>query len=210
MGIFNQLGKAVQSSRKLLQAQIESYIGINAESKQLVLKPKAVLLLCQQATTRVEKLTTLEPDLNEGLIAVIEHQKIKAKLHFTPEKLLLKDGVVEGQLRLLSKPDIESSSMIYRTLISGWSLFLGGYIPNEMLPEGVRIEGDIIYYVLPKSQLKLVSTLFGKLEDGSSLSLSLKQGELQIQSAVKIDWSDIDFQTLLQLLNNFPKTSLED
>ncbi len=200
MNFFNQLGKAAQSSGKLLQNYVKDYITVNPQAKQLILKPKAVLLLCQQATARVEKLTSLEPDVNEGLLAVIEHQQVKAKLHFTPEKILFKGDMVEGQLRLLNKIQCETDSLIYRALIAGWQTFLGGSIPNKALPEGVTVQGDQVYYKLPKAQLRLVDALFQKIEDGSTLNLSLKQGELQIDSAVVINWSDLNLQELLQAI----------
>lgn len=204
MNFFNQLGKAVQSSGKLLQNYVKDYLTVNPQSKQLILKPKAVLLLCQQATARVEKLTSLEPDVNEGLLAVIEHQQVKAKVHFTPERIVFKDDMVEGRLRLLNKIQCETDSLIYRALISGWQTFLGGSIPNQALPEGVTVKGDQVYYKLPKAQLRLVDALFQKIEDDSALNLSLKQGELQIESAVAINWSDLNLQELIQAIASQP------
>jgi hypothetical protein len=202
MEILNQLGKAFQGSGKLLQQYVKDYIDVIPQSKQLILKPKAVLLLCQQATARVEQLTGLEPDANEGLIAIVEHQQIKVKVHFTPEKILFKGDFIEGQLRLLNKPKFETNSPIYRVLISGWNtFFLGGYIPNQVLPEGVRVDGDKVYYKFPKAQLRLMNALFQKLEDDSALNLSLKQGELSIESAIAINWSDLNFQDLLKIFN---------
>ncbi len=201
MEILNQLGKAFQSSSKLLQQYVKDYIDVIPQSKELILKPKAVLLLCQQATARVDQLTGLEPDTNEGLVAIIEHQQIKVKVHFTPEKILFNGDFIEGQLRLLNKPKFETNSLIYRVLISGWNTFLGGYIPNQVLPEGVRVDGDKVYYKLPKAQLRLMNVLFQKLEDDSALNLSLKQGELRIESAIAINWSDLNLQGLLQIFN---------
>ena len=201
MEILNQLGKAFQSSSKLLQQYVKDYIGVIPQSKQLILKPKAVLLLCQQATDRVGQLTALEPDINEGLVAIIEHQQIKVEVHFTPEKILFNGDFIEGQLNLLNKPKFETNSLIYRVLISGWNTFLGGYIPNQILPEGVRVDDDKIYYRLPKAQLQLMNALFQKLEDDSALNLSLRQGELKIESAVIINWNDLDFQSLLKVFN---------
>lgn len=201
MKILNQLGKAFQGSSKLLQQYVKDYINVIPQSRQLILKPKAVLLLCQQATARVDQLTGLEPDANEGLIAIVEHQQIKVELHFTPEKILFKGDSIEGKLRLLNKPKFEANSLIYRVLISGWNTFLGGYIPDQVLPEGVRVDGNEVYYKLPKAQLQLMNALFQKREDNSALNLSLKQGELQIESAIAINWSDLNFQDLLQIFN---------
>ena len=199
MKIFNQLGKVAQNSGKLLQKQVEDYVVVNPPAQQLILKPKTVLLLCQKAIHQVEQLTSLEPDSQEGLIATIEQKQIKAKIHFTPEKIYLKGDLVEGQLRLLQKPQVESSSLMYRTLIAGWSTFLGGHIPNQALPEGVRLEGNLVYYTLPKAQLRLVDALFHNLQDGSALNLTLQQGELQIRSTVAINWSDLNLLSLIQL-----------
>ena len=201
MKILNQLGKAFQGSSKLLQQYVKDYVDVIPQSKQLILKSKSVLLLCQQATARVDQLTDLEPDTNEGLVAIIEHQQIKVKVHFTPEKILLDGDFIEGQLSLLNKPKFETNSLVYRVLISGWNTFLGGYIPNQVLPEGVRVDGDKVYYRLPKAHLRLMNVLFQKLEDGSALNLSLKQGELRIESAIAINWSDLNLQGLLQIFN---------
>ncbi len=204
MEILNQLGKAFQGSVKLLQMYVKDYIDVSPQSKQLIVKPKAVLLLCQQATDRVEQLTGLEPDANEGLMAIVEHQQIKVKIYFTPEKILFNGDLIEGQLRLLSKPQFETNSLIYKILVSGWNSFLGGYIPNQVLPEGVRVDGDKVYYALPKAQLRLMNILFQNLEDNSALNLSLNQRELRIESEVVINWSDLNLQDLLQIFNISP------
>jgi hypothetical protein len=197
--IFNQLGKAAQSSGKLLQKQVEDYIIVDPPAQQLILKAKTVELLCQKTIQRIDQLTALEPDPQQGLLATIEQNQIKAKIHFTPEKVCIKGDLVEGQLRLLQKPKVESSSLMYRTLIAGWSTFLGGYIPGQALPEGVKLEGDLVYYTLPKGQLRLVDALFHNIQDGSSLNLILQQGELQITSTVALNWRDINLLSLIQL-----------
>jgi len=199
MNIFNQIGKVAQNSGKLLQKQAENYLVVSPATRQVILKPKTVELLCQQAVQRVEQMTALETAPNEGLIATIEHQKVKIKVHFTPEKILLKGDLIEGQLRLIQKPQVESESFLYRTLISGWNTFLGGHIPAQALPKGVRIEGNLVYYAFPVAQLRLIEALFHNLEDGSSLNLELKQGELRIDSAVAINWSDLNLLSLIQL-----------
>ncbi len=199
MKIFNQLGKAAQSSGKLLQKQVEDYIIVDPPAQQLILKAKTVELLCQKTIQRIDQLTALEPDPQQGLLATIEQNQIKAKIHFTPEKVCIKGDLVEGQLRLLQKPKVESSSLMYRTLIAGWSTFLGGYIPGQALPEGVKLEGDLVYYTLPKGQLRLVDALFHNIQDGSSLNLILQQGELQITSTVALNWRDINLLSLIQL-----------
>ena len=199
MNIFNQLGKVAQNSGKLLQKQAENYLVVSPATRQVILKPKTVELLCQQAVQRVEQMTALEIAPNEGLIATVEHQKVKLKVHFTPEKILLKGDLIEGQLRLIQKPQVESESFLYRTLIAGWNTFLGGHIPAQTLPEGVRLDGNLVYYAFPVAQLRLIEALFHNLEDGSSLNLELKQGELRIDSAVAINWSDLNLLSLIQL-----------
>ena len=199
MNIFNQLGKVAQNSGKLLQKQAENYLVVSPATRQVILKAKTVELLCQQAVQRVEQMTALEIAPDEGLIATVEHQKVKLKVHFTPEKILLKGDLIEGQLRLIQKPQVESESFLYRTLISGWNTFLGGHIPAQALPKGVRIEGNLVYYAFPVAQLRLIEALFHNLEDGSSLNLELKQGELRIDSAVAINWSDLNLLSLIQL-----------
>jgi hypothetical protein len=199
MGFLEQLGKAAQNPGKLLQKQLEDYIIVDPPAQKLILKAKTVELLCQKTIQRVDQLTALEPDSQQGLLATIEQNQIKAKIHFTPEKICIKGDLVEGQLRLLQKPQVESSSLMYRTLIAGWSTFLGGYIPNQALPEGVRLEGDLVYYTLPKGQLRLVDALFHNIQDGSALNLDLQQGELDITSTVAINWRDINLLSLIQL-----------
>ncbi|WP_404789029.1 hypothetical protein [Altericista sp. CCNU0014] len=201
MKIPNQIGKAFQGSAKLLQMYAKDYIDVSLQSNQLIVKPKAVLLLCQKATDRVEQLVNLVPDANEGLIAIIEHQQIKVEIHFTPEKIFFNGDLVEGQLRLLNKPKFKANSLMYRILISGWNVFLGGYIPNQVLPEGVRVDGDKVFYSLPKVQTRLMNALFQKLEDNSALNLFLNQGELRIESEVSINLRDISLQYLLQIFN---------
>ena len=201
MGILDQLGKAVQNSSQWLKDYAGAYISLDPQSKQLVLKPKSTSFLCQQAVSKVEQLKSLKPDIEEGLIAEIEHQGIKAKVHFTPEMIFFKDDTVEGQLRLIDKPKFEADSFIYKTLIAGWSTILGGYIPEKALPDGIRIAGDKVYYKLPKSKLKLLSALFSKLDNGSALTLELIKSELMIKSEISIDWSDLNLKTLGEVFN---------
>lgn len=202
MKILNQIKQAVQNPSQLWQTYVTDYIAIDRSAKQLVLKPKTVLLLCQQAKTRVEQLKSLKPDANEGLIATFEQEQIDVKIHFTPEKIVFRGDTVEGHLRLLKAPAIETDSLFYRALVSGWRTFLGGYIPNQALPEGVRVEGDKVYYQFPKGQLRLLNALFHRLEDQSALDLSLKQGELRITSVIAVDWSDFKLQDLAQIFGD--------
>jgi len=49
MGILNKITVTFQGSRKILQRTLEEYILLRSEAKQLTLKKKMVLLLCQQA-----------------------------------------------------------------------------------------------------------------------------------------------------------------
>ncbi|MEA5510640.1 hypothetical protein VB715_12775 [Crocosphaera sp. UHCC 0190] len=156
MSIFNKLKATVQDSRQILKGILKDYILFNSETKQLTLRKKTVLLLCQQAVSRVEQLKSLEPHSSEGLIATIEHKEIQVKLHFTPEKITLHEDCIEGQLRLLTSPEFQTDSIVYRYLIAGWKTFLGGKIPNDNLPEGVRLEDNKIYYTLPRNQLQLI------------------------------------------------------
>jgi len=64
MGLFNQIGKVIQDSAK-------AYINLDSQGQKIILTPKAVTLLCQQAVQRVEVLENLEPAPEEGLIATI-------------------------------------------------------------------------------------------------------------------------------------------
>jgi hypothetical protein len=202
MGLINRLGRAAKESGQILQKYAEDYIALNPADKQLILRPKMVSFLCQKAVDKVEKLTDLEPDPNEGLIATVVHNKVTVKVKFTPEKLTIKGDLVEGQLRLLEDPKFETDSFIYRSLIAGWKVFLGSNIHNDKLPEGVRIEGKNIFYSFPKTQLKLVNLLFSTVEDGSCLDLNLLVGKLIITANVAINWSDLNIQKFIEMLKS--------
>ncbi len=201
MNIFNKAKTKLQESGKLVQKLIEEYVIFNLQSRQLLLKKKTVLLLCQQTELKVDKLISLIPDLEEGLIAIIDHNKIQIKIHFTPEKVTLKDDCIEGQLLLLTPPQFETESVVYRSLIAAWKIFLGGQIPNQALPEQVRVEGDKIYYTLPRNQLQLLDAFFHNLQADSSLMTNLKQGELIMNSSVALNWNNFKLQSLYKALN---------
>lgn len=196
MNIFNKAKTKFQESGKLVQKLIEEYVVFNLKEKQLILKKKTVELLCQQAELKVDKLTNLTPDAEEGMIALIEHNKIQIKIHFTPEKITLKDECIEGQLHLLTPPQFETESLVYRSLIAGWKIFLGGQIPNQVLPEQFRVEGDKIYYTLPRNQLQLLDAFFHNLQTDSCLMTNLKQGELIIISSVGLSLNNFKLQSL--------------
>jgi len=202
MSIFKRIQATVQVSKQLGQKYVEEYIVFSAETKQLTLKKKTVLLLCQQAESRVDKLQKLEPDAEEGLIATIEHKNILAKVHFTPEQITLQEDCIEGQLRLLNSPEFQTDSLVYRYLIAGWKTFLGGKVPNGVLPEGVRMEGEKIYYKFPRNQAPLLDSLFSGVENGSVLLTDLKQGELTLTTSVAVNWKDFNIQDLLQYTIN--------
>ncbi|OKH52293.1 hypothetical protein NIES2101_14920 [Calothrix sp. HK-06] len=189
MGIFNKI-----------RATFEEYIIFNSEAKQLTLKKKTVLLLCEQAQSRVEQLKSLQPDVEEGFIAIMENNKVKVQLHFTPEKITLHEDTFEGTLRLLKPPSFYTDSLVYRYLIAGWNTFLGGKIPNGALPKGVRLENNIVYYTLPRNQSQLVDALFHNLKNGSALITNVKQGDLIIETSASLNWNDFKLQNLLQLV----------
>lgn len=200
MGVFNKINETFQESRQLLKKSLEEYISFSSEAKQLTLKRKMVLRLCKQAEARIEQLTSLEPDAEEGLIATIKHNNILAKLHFTPEKITLHEDCIEGELRLLKPPEFDTESIVYRYLIAGWKIFLGGKIPPGTLPKEVRIENNKIYYTLPRNQLQLLDALFHNLENGSALMTNLKQGDLTIETSVVLNWKNFKVQNMLQFL----------
>ncbi len=201
MNVFNRAKAKFQDSGKLVQKIIEEYVVFDLQAKQLILKNKTLILLCQQAELKVDKLTSLIPDSEEGLTAVIEHNKIQIKLHFTPEKITLKNEVIEGQLRLLTPPQFETESIVYRSLIAAWKIFLGGQVPGGVLPEQVRVEGNKIYYTLDRNQLQLLDAFFHNLQTNSCLTTSLKQGELIVNSSVALSWNNFKLQSLYQALN---------
>lgn len=59
MGVFNKVTATFHESRQFLKRSLEEYIMFSSEAKQLTLKKKMVLLLCQQAESRVEQLKSL-------------------------------------------------------------------------------------------------------------------------------------------------------
>ncbi|MBD2196847.1 MULTISPECIES: hypothetical protein [Calothrix] len=201
MSIFNKLTATFQASKQLLKQALEEYIIFSAATKQLTLRKKAVLVLCQQAESRVEQLKSLKPDIDEGLIATIEYNQMQVEVHFTPEKITLHKDYIEGELRLLKKPQFDTESIAYRYLIAGWQIFLGGTIPNGVLPKGMRIENDKVYYNIPRNQSQLLDVLFHNLENDSVLMTKLQQGDLTIQSSVAVNWNDFPLQKLFQLFN---------
>ncbi|WP_373527947.1 hypothetical protein [Nostoc sp.] len=201
MGVFNKITATFQESRQFLKKSLEEYILFSSEAKQLTLKKPIVLLLCQQAESRVEQLISLKPDTDEGLIATIEYNKIQVKLHFTPEKITLNEDCIEGVLSLLKPPQFDTESIVYRYLIAGWKTFLGGKLPNGALPKDVRIENNKVYYTLPRNQLQLLEDFFHSLENGSALITNLKQGDLTIETSVALSWNNFKLKNILQLLN---------
>jgi hypothetical protein len=200
MSLFNAIAANLPQPRKLLQGVIEDYISFAPQSKQVILKKKTVISLCQQVESRVEQIKSIQPDEEEGLIATIEVNKIQVKLHFIPDKITLHQDCLQGEIRLLNPPKLETESIVYRYLIAGWQTFLGGKIPNGVLPKEVRIDKDRIYYNLPRQQLQLLDILFHTLENDSALVIDIKKAELKIQSSVALRWDDFKLQSLLQLL----------
>lgn len=202
--MFDKIKVTLQNSRQFLQKTLEEYIMFSSQARQLALKQKTVLLLCQQAVSKVEQLKSLQPDATEGLIAIIEleHKQIQAKVHFTPDKITLYEDFIEGQLRLLNPPQFQTDSLVYRYLIASWKIFLGGKLPTRALPDNIRLENDKVYYTLPRNQLQVLDDLFFSLETDSVLTTSLKRGELIIECSVALSWNKIKLQNFLQLLKS--------
>lgn len=191
MGLFNKITATFQDYRQFLKKSLEDYMMFSPEAKQLTLKKKVVLLLCQQAESRVEQLKSLEPDLEEGLRATIEYNNIQVKLHLTPEKITLNQDYIEGEIRLFTPPQFHTESIVDRYLIAAWKTFLGGKVPNGALPKEVRIKNNKVYYTLPRNQLQLLDSLFHSLENGSALMTNIKQGDLTIETSVALKMSII-------------------
>jgi hypothetical protein len=200
MGVFNKLSETLQESKEKIKKTVEEYIIFSSQAKELTLKPKMVMRLCEQAESRIEQLTSLQPDAEEGLIATILYNNIQVKVHFTPEKITLHEDTITGEIRLLKQPEFETESIVYRYLIAGWKIFLGGKIPDGNLPKEVRIEKDKVYYTLPRQQLQLVDALFHSLENGSALMTNLKQGDLTIKTSAALTWKNFKFQNMLKFL----------
>jgi hypothetical protein len=210
MGLLKSLKN---NSTKIFSKILQSYLGFNPQAKQLILKPKTVNFLCQKAVGKIEQLVSLNPDITEGLIAKIKHQKVECTLHFTPESITFKEDCIEGKIRLLKQPDIQSDSWIYSLLITSWKIFLGGNIPQGVLPEKIKVEGDKIYYTFPRNEVKLLETLFKTIQPDSTLITNLTQGELIIESAIAVNWQDINLQdiiSILQLKSRLKKVDYEE
>lgn len=201
MGIFNNLKSKIQDSQGIVKGILKNYILFNSETKELTLTEKVISLFCNRAVSKVEGLKSLKPDFSEGLIATVEHKEVQVKIHFNPEKITLNKDSIEGEIKLLTPPQFETNSMVYRYLIAGWKIFLGGKIPNLVLPEKIRIEKDRVYYILPRSELKLLNALFSSLENGSTVKTSVMQSNLIIKTSVALNWNNLNLQNLLQLLN---------
>jgi hypothetical protein len=196
---LNNLKNIWQQSQKVTKNFSEQHLILNQESKQLILKEKTVLLLCKQAESRIKNITSLQPDETEGMIAVIDTEKVRVKLHFTPEKIFVKDDYIEGELRLLNSPQLESNSIVYKYLIAGWQAFLGSKIPDRVLPKDIRVEKDKVYYSLPKDKIELLKPFFAVLQNDSVLLTTLKEKELVITTSAAINWDNFKVQDLLQL-----------
>jgi len=68
------------------------------------------------------------------------------------------------------------------------------------LSHGLRTSHcSVIYYTLPKKQLRLIDALFYNLQDGFTLTLILEHGELRIKSSVAMNWRDMHLLSLIQL-----------
>ncbi len=200
MGLLKNLGQKVKNTGKLLQPLLQSYLTFNRETKQLILKQKTVLFLCQKVETKIEQIISLKPDQEQGLIAIIKQEEITAKIHFNPELITFKEDCIEGQLKLLHKPDLKSDSLLYSYLIAGWKIFLGGKVPKFVLPENIKIENDLIYYSFPRGQVQLLEVLLKTIENGSTLKTNLEKGELMIETSMIINWQDINLQDLMLIL----------
>ncbi len=201
MGLLKNLGQKLKNTGKLLQPLLTSYLAFEPSAKKIILKQKIVNFLCQQAETKIEQIISLKPDEEKGLIAIIKHQEITAKINFTPELITIKEDCIEGKLKLLHKPELKSDSLLYGYLIAGWNIFLGGKVPKFVLPDNIKIENDTIYYSFPRNQVKLLEALLKTIENDSTLNVNLEKGELIIESSVSINWQDIKIEDLMLILN---------
>jgi hypothetical protein len=207
MSLFANIKKKVgASSQKLWREIIDSYLAFNPKNQQLTLKAKAVTLLCHQVEAKVEQISSLQPSETEGLVATIEHNNSKIELHFTPESITFTKDYIEGQLHILEQPLIHSDDWLYKSLIGGWKVFLGGTIPNFALPEKLRIDGDKVYYKFPREDIKLLKALCDRIEENSTLTTHLHHGELMIEGAITFNWREIDLQGIIQILTPLAKT----
>ena len=202
MNIFKNIKQKAQSAGKALLPLVKQYLDVNPEEQEIIIKPQATVFLCKQVQGKVEKIKSLKPDEKKGLIADIEHNSINITIHFNPECITLKEDCIQGQLRLINKPDIKTDSKVYNTLIAGWKVFLGGYIPQSALPENVKVEGEKVFYTFPRNQLKTLEALLKGVKNESVFNTDINEGQFTIKSNVSLDWSNIDIQDFLSSFNS--------
>ncbi|WP_069790995.1 hypothetical protein A5482_015200 (plasmid) [Cyanobacterium sp. IPPAS B-1200] len=202
MNIFKNIKQKAQNTGKVLLPLVKQYLDVNPEEQEIIIKPQATLFLCKQVQGKVEKIKSLKPDEKKGLIADIEHNSINITIHFNPECITLKEDCIQGQIKLINKPDIKTDSKVYNTLIAGWKVFLGGYIPQSALPENVKVEGDKVFYTFPRNQLKTLEALLKGVKNESVFNTDINEGQFTIKSNVSLDWNNIDIQAFLSSFNS--------
>jgi hypothetical protein len=188
MSLLTNIKKIVGASSQIIWREIlDSYLVFNPKTQQLTLKAKAVNLLCSLVESKIEQISSLQPSETEGLIATIEHNNSKIELHFTPESITFTKDYIEGQLRILEQPLIHSDDWLYKSLIGGWKVFLGGNIPNFAFSEELTIDGDKVYYKFLREDIKLLKDLCDETEENIPLVTRFYQGELTIQGVINFD-----------------------
>lgn len=206
MSLFKKIKEKAKNTGKLLKPLIQPYLELKPESKEIILKPKMVLFLCQQVEAKNKKIKSLKPAPQEGLIAEINYQYFDVTVHFTPKSITLTEDTIQGELKLLKKPDLKSEHLVYKTLITGWKLFLGGNITESKLPENMKLEGDSIFYIFPRQQVKILAILLKGIKSDSTLRINLRQGKLIINTDIAIELDNINLQDFLTILNQLTVT----
>jgi len=201
MSLLKKIAEKAKNTGKLFKPLIEPYLEFNTESKEIILTPKTVLFLCQQTQAKNEQIRSLKPAENQGLIAEIKYQDFDITLHFTPVSITLTEDTIQGELKLLKKPDFKSDHLVYKTLIAGWKIFLGGKIPESKLPEKIKVEGDKVFYSFPRQQVKILAVLLKGIKSDSTLMMNLEQGKLIINTDIAIDLDNINLQDFFSILN---------
>lgn len=206
MSLLKKIAGKAKTKGNLLKSLIKPYLEFKPENKEIILTPKMVLFLCQQVEAKSDKIKSLKPAEEKGLIAEIKYQDFDVTLHFTPKSITLKEDTIEGELELLKKPDIKSDHLVYKTLIAGWQVFLGGKIPDSKLPENVTLEGDRVFYKLPRQQATILLLLLNNIQSDSTLNMNLEQGALTINTDIALDLENINLQDFLSILNKLSVT----
>jgi|GEM_PF-5380266 len=91
--IRQNIGQKAKNTGKIIQTVAQPYLQFKPETKEIILTEKMVLFLCKQTELRSDKIKSLKPDKEQGLIAEIKQKEFNITLNFTPEYIKLKEDI---------------------------------------------------------------------------------------------------------------------